>query len=177
MVEGLVLVAILAVLAARLALSDDASSRDFSSSFESIDCDLENPWFLPMEGTRCTSDFRSSRDGAWSDFVDTEGDPSVLGHDWDGGWSDWGDFGSASSSSLSWESPCFGHLTAGPCINPATGLPMMSDSMAGLDVGGSAYGFNHDDSWSSHDMFDGGCPDAASSHDSWSSPGSGSDWP
>lgn len=176
MVEGLVLIAILVVLSARLAESNDASSRDSSSSLESIDCDLKTPWFLSTEGPTYASDIRSSCDGAWSDFLDTEGDPSSLGHEWDGGWSDWGDFGSACSSSLSWESPCFGHTTAGPCINPATGLPMMSDSMAGLDVGGSAYGFNHDDSWGSHDMLDGGSQETAGSHDSWNSIGSGSDW-
>lgn len=58
--------------------------------------------------------------------------------------------------------------------NPATGLPMISDSPAGIDVGGNAYGMNnhdfldHHDSFSSHGSFD--------SFDSGSSFGSGSDW-
>lgn len=39
----------------------------------------------------------------------------------------------------------FGHESAGPLINPATGLPMMSDSPAGVDVAGNPYGFNLDD--------------------------------
>lgn len=37
------------------------------------------------------------------------------------------------------------------CINPATGLPMISDSEAGFDVGGNPYGFSNDDLSGHHD--------------------------
>lgn len=59
-------------------------------------------------------------------------------------------------------------------INPATGLPMVSDSMAGVDVGGNIYGFNDQDSFGMHDNFSSGFDsDLSSSSDAF---GSGSDW-
>lgn len=57
------------------------------------------------------------------------------------------------------------------CINPATGLPMVSDNEAGFDVGGNPYGFNNDDLFSHHDSSGSGFD--SSSHDYF---GSGSDW-
>ena len=59
-------------------------------------------------------------------------------------------------------------------INPATGLPMISDSMAGFDVGGNLYGFNNQYSFGMHDSFSSGSDsDLSSSSDTF---GSGSDW-
>ncbi|WP_422134433.1 hypothetical protein [Endozoicomonas sp. ALD040] len=40
-------------------------------------------------------------------------------------------------------------FSRGPTINPATGLPMMDDSIGGIDVGGSLYGTDTHDSFSS----------------------------
>lgn len=63
-------------------------------------------------------------------------------------------------------------------INPATGLPMMSDSMVGVDVGGNPYGFNNDDPLGHNDSF--GIGLGSGSHgfdDGFSSFDSGSDWP
>jgi len=42
------------------------------------------------------------------------------------------DFSGSSTSSPS--------ATGAPVVNPATGLPMLGDSMGGVDVGGSPYG-------------------------------------
>ena len=42
------------------------------------------------------------------------------------------------------------------CFNPATGLPMISDSEAGSDVGGNPYGFSNDDMSAHHDSFGSG---------------------
>lgn len=42
------------------------------------------------------------------------------------------------------------------CINPATGLPMISDSEAGFDVGGNLYGFSNDGLSAHHDNFGSG---------------------
>ena len=57
------------------------------------------------------------------------------------------------------------------CVNPATGLPMISDSEAGVDVGGNPYGFRNDDLFSHHDSFGSGFD--GDSHDHF---GSGTDW-
>jgi len=59
------------------------------------------------------------------------------------------------------------------CINPATGLPMLSDSEAGFDVGGNPYGFSNDDLSSHHDSLGFGFDSGSSSHstsgsDDWS---------
>ncbi|MDX5364653.1 MAG: hypothetical protein LPJ91_10930 [Pseudazoarcus pumilus] len=46
-------------------------------------------------------------------------------------------------------------MTQNP-INPATGLPMTSDSEAGIDVGGSPWGVDtnsYNSPWSSNDVF------------------------
>lgn len=45
----------------------------------------------------------------------------------------------------------FEDSTQGSCINVATGLPMVGDSCAGLDLGGNAFGESFDDSFSSLD--------------------------
>lgn len=57
------------------------------------------------------------------------------------------------------------------CINPATGLPMISDSEAGIDVGGNPYGFRTHDLHSHNDCFGCGFESGSSSH-----LGSGMDW-
>ena len=67
----------------------------------------------------------------------------------------------------------FGHESSAPWINPATGLPMISDSPAGVDVGGNPYGSNLDDV-SSHggllkSGFGSGSYDTSSFHDSFGS--------
>jgi|GEM_PF-959313 len=62
------------------------------------------------------------------------------------------------------------------CINPATGLPMISDSEAGFDVGGNPYGFRNDDLYS-HDSFESGFgSDSHGFNDSFDHSGSGTDW-
>lgn len=67
--------------------------------------------------------------------------------------------------------------SAHACINPATGLPMISDSTAGVDVGGNPYGFNDNDSFNHLDSIgSSGGFDSFHSDDSFSSFGSGSDW-
>lgn len=58
------------------------------------------------------------------------------------------------------------------CINPATGLPMISDSEAGFDVGGNPYGFSNDDLSSHHDSLGFGFDSASSSYSSFL----GDDW-
>ena len=55
------------------------------------------------------------------------------------------------------------------CINPATGLPMVSDSEAGFDVGGNPYGFSNDDLSSHHDSLGFGSDSASGSHGSFGS--------
>lgn len=71
-------------------------------------------------------------------------------------------------------------LQAGTCINPASGLPMISGDTSGIDVGGNVYGCNND-SFDSSSLFDTGVSgmdtgcDWSSSTDSWSSSDSGSD--
>jgi len=50
------------------------------------------------------------------------------------------------------------------CINPATGLPMNSDSEAGVDVGGNPYGVQNDDLFSHHDSFGSGFDDDSHDH-------------
>ena len=64
-------------------------------------------------------------------------------------------------------------------INPATGLPMVGDSYAGVDVGGNSYGTNDadfnssydfwDDSFGSMETFDSSYDSFSSSHDSFGS--------
>ena len=59
-------------------------------------------------------------------------------------------------------------------INPATGLPMVSDSPAGIDVGGNVYGFNDQDTFGMHGNSSSGFDsDSSSSSDAF---GSGSYW-
>lgn len=71
-------------------------------------------------------------------------------------------------------------LQTGTCINPASGLPMISGDTSGIDVGGNVYGCNND-SFDSSSLFDSGVSgmdtgcDWSSSVDSWSSSDSGSD--
>lgn len=68
----------------------------------------------------------------------------------------------------------FGNQIVETYINPATGLPMLSDSPAGFDVGGNLYGFNDQDSFGMHDNSSFGFDsDLSSSSDAF---GSGSDW-
>ena len=55
------------------------------------------------------------------------------------------------------------------CINPATGLPIISDSEAGFDVGGNPYGFSNDDLSGHHDSQGFGFDSASSSHSSFGS--------
>lgn len=55
--------------------------------------------------------------------------------------------------------------------NPATGLPMMSDSTAGFDVGGNPYGVDSNDLFGAGSSFD-----SFSSGSSSGSFGSGTDW-
>lgn len=71
----------------------------------------------------------------------------------------------------------FGDHSSGPRINPATGLPMISDSPASFDVGGNPYGSRSDDVFS-HDSpfgsdFGSGSHGISDFHDSFGS-GSGS---
>lgn len=71
-------------------------------------------------------------------------------------------------------------LQTGTCINPASGLPMVSGDTSGIDVGGNVYGCNND-SFDSSSLFDSGVSgmdtgcDWSSSAESWSSNDSGSD--
>lgn len=46
-----------------------------------------------------------------------------------------------------------GFLAHSSCINPATGLPMISGNEAGFDVGGNPYGFSNEDIFTSSDGF------------------------
>lgn len=55
------------------------------------------------------------------------------------------------------------------CINPATGLPMVSDYEAGFDVGGNPYGFSNDDLSDHHDSLGFGFDSASGSHGSFGS--------
>lgn len=55
------------------------------------------------------------------------------------------------------------------CINPATGLPMVSDCEAGFDVGGNPYGFSNDDLCGHHDSLGFGFDSASGSHGSFGS--------
>lgn len=78
-------------------------------------------------------------------------------------------FGGQALASLSDDAPrgwddAFG--SPAMVINPATGLPMVGDSMAGIDVGGNLYGT------SSHDMFS---TDHSFGSDSFSSHSFGTD--
>ena len=65
----------------------------------------------------------------------------------------------------SWDD-AFGASPSMPVINPATGLPMVGDSMGGVDVGGNLYGTQ------SNDMFG---SDHAFGADSFASPSFSSD--
>ena len=68
----------------------------------------------------------------------------------------------------------FGTEIAKTYINPATGLPMVSDSLAGVDVGGNLYGVNDQDAFGMQDNSSFGFDsDLSSSNDAF---GSGSDW-
>ncbi|WP_252177182.1 hypothetical protein [Endozoicomonas sp. 4G] len=72
-------------------------------------------------------------------------------------------------------------FSSSPPINPATGLPMMDDSIGGIDVGGSPYGTNMNDSLGSdmHDSFSSSFDDSfGSSYDDSFSSGGGinNDW-
>lgn len=60
------------------------------------------------------------------------------------------------------------------CINPATGLPMISDSEVGFDVGGNPYGFSNDELFTDNDSSASGF-DSSSSSDSFGSFGN-DDW-
>ncbi len=55
------------------------------------------------------------------------------------------------------------------CINPATGLLMVSDSEVGFDVGGNPYGFSNDDLSGHHDSLGFGFDSASGSHGSFGS--------
>lgn len=62
------------------------------------------------------------------------------------------------------------------CINPATGLPMVSDSMVGFDLGGNAYGTSND-ILGHDDVFGSGTGiDSHGFSDSFNSAGSDTDW-
>ena len=64
------------------------------------------------------------------------------------------------------------------CINPATGLPMISDDCTGVDVGGSPYGSDlHDDTASIASVWDDGITSMSTGFDDGSfSTASSSDW-
>ena len=176
MLEVLILVVISAVLVARLVGSGDGSASGLPGSPARDESDQALPWIIPSEDPTTASGFRSGLGGLGDALAESEEASTTLGHAWGGGCADFGLDGTACSSSLSWENMNFDGM-AGPCINPATGLPMMSDSMAGLDVGGNAYGFSHDDTWNSHELFDGGGLDAGGAYESSGSQSSGGDWP
>lgn len=62
-------------------------------------------------------------------------------------------------------------------VNPATGLPMISDSTAGFDVGGNSYGTSNEDMFGHHDAFGSGMGiDSHAFNDSFNSSGSDTDW-
>lgn len=175
MLEVLILIAIGAVVVARLVGSGDASASGFNGSPAGDEADQALPWIIPSEDPTTASGFRSGLGGLGDAFAENEDSSTTFCHEWGGGCADFGLDGTAYSSSLSWETMNFDGMP-GPCINPATGLPMMSDSMAGLDVGGNAYGFTHDDTWNNQDLFDGGGLGAGGAHESWGSQDSGGDW-
>ena len=52
------------------------------------------------------------------------------------------------SHATDWTSCC------GGCINPASGLPMISDDCMGVDVGGNPYGTDLNDHWDHGSSFD-----------------------
>ena len=62
-------------------------------------------------------------------------------------------------------------------INPATGLPMIDDSIGGVDVAGNPFGtdWNMHDSFDHHSMFDDHCSSFSSSTFDWGS-SFGSSW-
>lgn len=176
MLEVLILVVISAVLVARLVGSGDGSASGLPGSPTGDESDQAPPWIIPSVDPTTASGFRSGFGGLGDTFAESEDPSTTFGQEWSGWCADFGLDRTACSSSLSWESMNFDGMAV-PCINPATGLPMMSDSMAGLDVGGNAYGFSHDDTWNSHELFDGGGLDAGGAYKSWGSQGSGGDWP
>lgn len=62
-------------------------------------------------------------------------------------------------------------------VNPATGLPMISDSMAGFDVGGNSFGTSNADMFEHYDAFGSGMgTDSHGFNDSFNSSGSDTDW-
>lgn len=100
----------------------------------------------------------------WADLVEDE---FVHGEAWKPTRHD--DYGSGYDwpAARAWDA--FLGVAGGSCINPATGLPMLSGDSCGIDVGGNPYGIS--DSLSSHGSLDHGI-----SLDAFNSFSSGHNW-
>ncbi len=182
--EGLLLIAVIVLAAVLLigfiGLSEGTSMATGESDDEPDD---EAHWFNPATGLPMMSKGTHGFDvaGNWYGFDDHA--TSMDRHDALAGPFD--DFSSVRGGWPSDAVTAIGMdqtLSADPmashfidshhvCINPATGLPMISDSEAGVDVGGNPYGFQNDDLFSHHDSFGSGFDSDSHSHF-----GSGTDW-
>ena len=164
--EGLLLIAVIVLAAVFLigviGLSEGTSTATGESDDEPSD---EAHWFNPATGLPMMSKGPHGFDvaGNWYGFDDHAS--SMDRHD-----ALAGPFDDLSSVRGGWPSDAMTdshHI----CVNPATGLPMISDNEAGVDVGGNPYGFRNDDLFSHHDSFGSGFDN--DSHDHF---GSGTDW-
>ena len=164
--EGVLLIAVIVLAAVFLigfiGLSEGTSMATGESDDEPGD---EAHWFNPATGLPMMSKGPHGFDvaGNWYGFDDHA--TSMDRHDARA--SPFDDFSSVRGG---WPSDAMtdSHHT---CVNPATGLPMISDNEAGVDVGGNPYGFRNDDLFSHHDSFGSGFDN--DSHDHF---GSGTDW-
>lgn len=164
--EGLLLIAVI-VLAAILLIGFIGSSEGIPTATGESDDESGDGahWFNPATGLPMMSNGPHGFDvaGNWYGFDDQAS--SMDRHD---ALAD--PFDDFSSVRGGWPSDAMTdshHI----CINPATGLPMISDSEAGVDVGGNPYGFQNDDLFSDHDSFGSGFDNDSHSHF-----GSGTDW-
>ena len=164
--EGLLLIAVIVLavvfLIGLIGSSEGASTATGESDDEPDD---EAHWFNPATGLPMMSKGPHGFDvaGNWYGFDDHAS--SMDRHD-----ALAGPFDDLSSVRGGWPSDAMTdshHI----CVNPATGLPMISDNEAGVDVGGNPYGFRTDDLFSHHDSFGSGFDN--DSHDHF---GSGTDW-
>lgn len=182
--EGLLLIAVIVLAAVSLigfiGSSEGATTATSESDAESAD---GTHWFNPATGLPMMSNGPHGFDvaGNWYGYDDQAS--SMDRHDALAGPFD--DFSSVRGGWPSDAVTAIGMdqtLSADPmasnfldshhvCINPATGLPMISDSEAGVDVGGNPYGFQNDDLFSHHDSFGSGFDSDSHSHF-----GSGTDW-
>ena len=164
--EGLLLIAVIVLAAVILigfiGLSEGTSMATGESDDEPGD---EAHWFNPATGLPMMSKGPHGFDvaGNWYGFDDHA--TSMDRHDARA--SPFDDFSSVRGG---WPSDAMTD-SHHACVNPATGLPMISDNEAGVDVGGNPYGFRNDDLFSHHDSFGSGFDN--DSHDHF---GSGTDW-